>query len=103
MNTNKILKLYAKRWRIDAFYRDAKQNLGFEDYEMRKLEGVRRHLSMVFIAHTLLVLGSDVVSKIAAAVDNKKNDSTSTTTVAAPKQSSKISNVVAGKAGACLS
>ncbi len=53
----KILKLYAKRWRIDAFYRDAKQNLGFEDYEMRKIEGVRRHLSMVFIAHTLLCSG----------------------------------------------
>jgi SRSO17 transposase len=57
MKADKLLNLYAKRWKIDSFYRDAKQNLGMEDYEMRKIEGVRRHLAMVLIAHTLLVLG----------------------------------------------
>lgn len=51
------LRRYAKRWEIDAFYRDAKQNLGLEDYELRKLRGVRRHLTMVFVAHALLELG----------------------------------------------
>jgi len=57
MKADKLLNLYAKRWKIDSFYRDAKQNLGMEDYEMRKIEGVRRHLAMVLIVHTLLVLG----------------------------------------------
>jgi len=57
MKADKLLNLYAKRWKIDSFYRDAKQNLGMEEYEMRKIEGVRRHLSMVLIAYTLLVLG----------------------------------------------
>jgi SRSO17 transposase len=57
LKADKMLNVYAKRWKIDSFYRDAKQNLGMEDYEMRKIEGVRRHLAMVFIAHTLLVLG----------------------------------------------
>src|ERR1022692_2057265 len=57
MKADKLLNVYAKRWKIDTFYRDAKQNLGMEDYEMRKIEGVRRHLAMVLIAHTLLVLG----------------------------------------------
>jgi len=57
MKADKLLNLYAKRWKIDSFYRDAKQNLGMEDHEMRKIEGVRRHLAMVLIAHTLLVLG----------------------------------------------
>jgi hypothetical protein len=57
MKADKLLNVYAKRWKIDSFYRDAKQNLGMEDYEMRKIEGVRRHLAMVLIAHTLLVLG----------------------------------------------
>ena len=42
---------------MESFYRDAKQELGMEDYEMRKIEGVRRHLEMVLIAHTFLVLG----------------------------------------------
>ena len=57
LKADKLLNVYAKRWKIDSFYRDAKQNLGMEDYEMRKIEGVRRHLAMVLITHTLLVLG----------------------------------------------
>ncbi len=54
----RIVRTYAKRWQIDAFYRDAKQNLGLEEYEVRKILGVKRHLAMVLIAHTILVLGS---------------------------------------------
>lgn len=57
MKADKTLNVYARRWKIDSFYRDARQNLGMDEYEMRKIEGVRRHLTMVFIAHTLLVLG----------------------------------------------
>jgi hypothetical protein len=51
-----ILKAYLKRWRIDSFYREAKQDLGLEDYEVRKLRGIRRHWLMVFLAQTLLQL-----------------------------------------------
>jgi SRSO17 transposase len=57
MKADKLLNVYARRWKIDSFYRDAKQSLGMDDYEVRKIEGVRRHLAMVLIAHTLLVLG----------------------------------------------
>ena len=27
----RIARMYAKRWQIDAFYKDAKQNLGLEE------------------------------------------------------------------------
>lgn len=53
-----ILKTYLKRGKIDSFYRDAKQELGLEDYEVRKLRGVKRHWLMVFLAHALLQLSS---------------------------------------------
>jgi len=56
--TRRIMQTYARRFEIDTFYRDAKQNLGLEEYELRKLRGVSRHLKMVFVAHTLLTLGS---------------------------------------------
>jgi hypothetical protein len=49
-----ILETYLLRWRIDAFYRDAKQVLGLEDSEVRKLCGSKRHWLMVFLADTLL-------------------------------------------------
>lgn len=53
-----ILETYLKRWRIDSSYRDAKQELGLESYEVRKLRGIRRHWLMVFLAHDLLQLSS---------------------------------------------
>lgn len=53
-----IIETYLKRWRIDSSYRDAKQELGLEDYELRKLRGIRRHWLMVFLAHDLLQLSS---------------------------------------------
>ena len=79
MKADKLLNLYAKRWKIDSFYRDAKQNLGMEDYEMRKIEGVRRHLAMVLIAHTLLVLGpvpesNDEDTKLQRSIDVARAD-----------------------------
>lgn len=49
-----ILSGYAQRWPIETFYRDAKQNLGFESCEMRRLKGIRRHWNLVFLAYTLL-------------------------------------------------
>jgi SRSO17 transposase len=56
--TRRVMRMYARRFEIDAFYKDAKQNLGLEEYELRKLRGVSRHLKMVFVAHALLALGS---------------------------------------------
>lgn len=53
-----IVETYLLRWRIDAFYRDAKQELGLEDYEVRKLTGTKRHWLMVFLADTLLQFNS---------------------------------------------
>ena len=53
-----IIKTYLKRWRVDSSYRDAKQELGLESYELRKLRGIRRHWLMVFLAHDLLQLSS---------------------------------------------
>lgn len=53
-----ILGTYLKRGKIDSFYKDAKQELGLEDYEVRKLRGVKRHWLMVFLAHALLQFSS---------------------------------------------
>ncbi|MGH2638261.1 MAG: hypothetical protein ACRDF4_03095, partial [Rhabdochlamydiaceae bacterium] len=50
---------------IEGFHRDAKQSLGLEDYQMRKIQGVKRNVSMVFFAYILLQLGSgfDIIMK----------------------------------------
>lgn len=53
----KIVHAYSVRWKIETFYRDAKQHLGLEDYQLRNVKGIVRHLCLVSLAHTLLVLG----------------------------------------------
>src|ERR1700694_4005772 len=53
----KILQTYAMRWPIEGFHGDAKQSLGLEDCRMRKIAGVKRHLSMVFFACIIIQLG----------------------------------------------
>lgn len=54
----KILQAYAARWSIERFHRDAKQSLGLGEYQVRKIQGVRRHIAMVSFAYNLLQLGS---------------------------------------------
>jgi len=53
-----IIRAYTNRWKIETFYRDAKQNLGLEDYMLRDITGIKRHWYLVFLAFTLLQLSS---------------------------------------------
>lgn len=53
----RILKTYSNRSKIEAFFRDSKQNLGFEDYQLRDLWGIKRHWYLIFLAYSLLVSG----------------------------------------------
>lgn len=50
----RILTTYCDRWPTDTFNEDVKGNLGFEDYQLRKLRGIRRHWYLSFVAYSLL-------------------------------------------------
>ena len=41
---------------LEVFYRDVKQNLGLEEYQVRKGRGAIIHWHLVFTAYTLLAL-----------------------------------------------
>jgi hypothetical protein len=50
----RILLTYGDRWPTETFNEDAKGLLGFEDYQLRKLRGIRRHWYLGFVAYSLL-------------------------------------------------
>lgn len=55
-DVRKIINSYTKRWSIETFFRDSKQSLGFEDYQLRSIDAVERHLCLVNLAYSLLEL-----------------------------------------------
>jgi hypothetical protein len=59
----RILKTYGKRSKIEAFFRDSKQNLGLEDYQLRDLWGIKRHWYLIFLAYSLLVSGLSGITR----------------------------------------
>jgi len=57
--TDKESVLHAsRRSKIDEFYQDAKDNLGFNQYQVRSLREIKRYWYLVFLAYTYLKIGN---------------------------------------------
>jgi len=52
----KILSTYLQRWPIETFYRDGKQHLGFDKYQLMSMTSIEKHWVCVLTAHTMLHL-----------------------------------------------
>jgi SRSO17 transposase len=51
----RVLTVYDGRWSVETFYRDSKQELGLDGYELRDEDGFRRHWYLVFAAYSCLL------------------------------------------------
>jgi len=51
-----LIKLLLQRWKIETWHRDAKQNLGLEDYQVRKFGAMQKVVCAVFVAYTQIIL-----------------------------------------------
>ena len=50
----RILTTYLDRWPTETFHEDVKENLGFEDYQLRRWRAIKRHWYLSFVAYSLL-------------------------------------------------
>jgi hypothetical protein len=55
--TEHVIRSYAMRWRIETFFEDSKQDLGFEDCEVEREAGTNRHWHLLMLAYSCLRLG----------------------------------------------
>ena len=55
--TKHVIRTYSMRWRIETFFRDSKQDLGFEDCEVERSAGASRHWHLLMVAYSALRLG----------------------------------------------
>lgn len=52
----RLVELAKSRWPIEQFYEDAKGECGLDDYQGRRWEGLHRHLALVMLAYSFLVM-----------------------------------------------
>jgi SRSO17 transposase len=55
-NDEELMHLLLQRWGIEVLHRDAKQNLGLEDYQVRKFGAIQKVVCAVHVACTQLAL-----------------------------------------------
>jgi len=53
---NRLIQLAHARWAIEQFYEDAKGECGLDDYQGRRWDGLQRHLALVLLAYSFLMI-----------------------------------------------
>ncbi len=51
-----ILKKYALRWQIECIFRDLKENVAFDHYQVRSIKAITRHWHLASLAYTFLMV-----------------------------------------------
>jgi SRSO17 transposase len=51
-----VVKFYARRWKIEQMIKDLKQQLGLGDYQVRNLQAIQRHVTLVLLSYFTLIL-----------------------------------------------
>jgi SRSO17 transposase len=60
VSLERLAALAKSRWAIEQFYEDAKGECGLGDYQGRRWDGLHRHLALVMVADSFLMLHSSV-------------------------------------------
>lgn len=58
LSTQEILDHYLARWSIEVFFRQAKQTLAFDRYQIRSSRGIRRFWLLMSLAHLICCVGT---------------------------------------------
>jgi SRSO17 transposase len=54
--TLEAVKFYSHRWKIEQMIKDLKQRLGLGDYQVRNLQAIQRHVTLVLLSYFTLIL-----------------------------------------------
>ena len=60
VSLERLAALAHSRWAIEQFYEDAKGECGLGDYQGRRWEGLHRHMALVMVAYSILMVHASV-------------------------------------------
>jgi SRSO17 transposase len=63
VSLERLAALAKSRWAIEQFYEDAKGECGLGDYQGRRWDGLHRHLALVMVAYSFLMVHSSILGK----------------------------------------
>ena len=58
LSAQEIMDLYLNRWEIEVFFRQSKQKLAFDKYQIRSTRGIRRFWILMTLAYYLCCMGT---------------------------------------------
>lgn len=58
LTTDEILDIYAQRWHIEVFFRQCKNTLAFDKYQIRSAVGIKRFWLIMSLVHFLCCVGT---------------------------------------------
>ena len=58
LSTDEILSYYVCRWPIEVFFRQCKEKLALDSYQIRSAQGIRRFWMLMSLAHFMCVVGT---------------------------------------------
>ncbi len=58
LSTREILDRYVERWPVEVFFRQSKDKLAFEKYQVRSSKGIKRYWLLMSLAHFIACTGS---------------------------------------------
>jgi len=58
LSTDEILSYYVRRWPIEVFFRQCKEKLALDSYQIRSAQGIRRFWMLMSLAHFMCVVGT---------------------------------------------
>ena len=57
LSTREILDIYVERWPVEVFFRQSKNRLAFDRYQIRSAKGIRRYWLLMSLAHLIACTG----------------------------------------------
>ena len=58
LTTHEILSYYVCRWAIEVFFRQCKDKLALDSYQIRSVKGIQRYWLLMSLAHYICVIGT---------------------------------------------
>lgn len=58
LRTHEILERYVERWWVEVFFRQTKDKLTFDQYQIRSSQGIQRYWLLMSLAHLIACTGN---------------------------------------------